>query len=436
MDVGRLSNGEHIASRNNLFGTTRFTHTMISRVFGRVTAAFFACFCAVGLPPTHAQVPDYIDEVADRLDAAYESGEFVGLAVAVVDGGQLSLLRTYGETHAGSDDPVTPNTVFRLASVSKTISASLLGALVEQDLVNWHDRANAFAPKFQLRTTTATNSVTLEHLASHRVGLPPRAYDNLLEAGFTFDRLLDETAKIRLTAQPGAVFSYQNIVFSVIGDVVESVEGVSFARSLDDRLFTPLNMHTASVGLDELRANASWARPHSRRSRAAGWRYFLPNEDYYRVAPAGGMNASILDMAKWVRAQLGHDPDVLSDTTLTRLHAPLVDTPDQFNSFRWMRSRLNDADYALGWRVFDYDGERVVMHGGGVAGYRSMVVLAPEHDFGFVVLWNTATSHGWRIMPMILDEYFNMQRRDWLGVSALVAQRRMAEERSARQGEP
>lgn len=378
----------------------------------------------------------FVKNVSDRLDAAFQSGEFVGLAVAVVDGGELVLLRTYGETHKNSGEAVGPNTVFRLASVSKTFASTLLGVMVEQDIVDWDDTAHAYAPDFRLRTNTATNAITLEYLASHRVGLPPRAYDNLLEAGFEFDDLLDEIARLRPVTTPGKVFAYQNIAFSVIGDVVAGVDGVSFAASLETRLFKPLNMHTASAGLDALMASESWARPHSRRTRVQGWRYFTPNEDYYRVEPAGGLNASVLDMAKWVRAQLGHEPEVLSQATLTRLHTPLVDTPDQMQQLRWMRPRLDDADYALGWRVLDYDGERVVMHAGGVAGYRALVVLAPEHDMGFTVMWNSATPHGWRIMPMILDEYFNMGPRDWLGVSAIVAQRRAAEERNAQQGEP
>lgn len=378
----------------------------------------------------------YVEDVADRLDAAFDSGEFVGLAVAVVEGGELSLLRTYGETHKNSGDPVTPNTVFRLASVSKTFASTLLGVLVERDIIDWDDRANAYVPAFKVKSTAATNAITLEHIASHRVGLPPRAYDNLLEAGFSFDRLLREIAQLRPITRPGGVFAYQNVVFSVIGEVVESVDGQTFGASLDERLFEPLGMRTASVGLDALRENDSWARPHSRRSHRTGWRYFSPNEDYYRVAPAGGLNASILDMAKWVRAQLGHEPEVLSPAVLSRLHAPLVSTPEERTKLRWMRPRLDDADYALGWRVYDYDGERVVMHAGGVAGYRALVVLVPERDFGFSVMWNTATPHGWRIMPMILDEFLEIGTRDWLGVSAIVAQRRALKKNGVRQGEP
>ncbi len=386
--------------------------------------------------PAAAQQPHYVDEVIHHLDAAFESGEFVGLAVAVVDGGQLSLMRTYGEVEAGSGRAVNRDTVFRLASVSKTFTSSLTGVLVEDNLIDWDDRAHALAPDFRLRSRSATNVVTLEHLASHRVGLPPRAYDNLLEAGYRFDRLLDETANLSLVSRPGTSFNYQNIVFSVLGDVIENVEGESFGQALQNRFFDPLGMGEASVGLDELKASGNWARPHSRRSRRLGWRAFDPNEIYYRVSPAGGLNASIMDMARWVRAQLGHEPEVLSHAMLTRLHTPVVDTPDQFAVWRWMRSRLDDADYALGWRVFDYEGERIVMHGGGVRGYRALVVLAPEHDFGFAAMWNTETARGWRIMPMILDEYFSMPHRDWLDVSDRVAELRVAAEQRARQGEP
>ncbi|MCG8440546.1 MAG: serine hydrolase, partial [Caulobacterales bacterium] len=151
------------------------------------------------------------------------------------------------------------------------------------------------------------------------------------------------------------------------------------------------------------------------------WRAFTPDQNYYRVAPAGGLNASIDDMAQWVRAQLGHAPRVVSDEALSDIHAERVRTPKEFVKNRWMGRRLRDADYALGWRVYDYAGERLVFHAGGVAGYRAVVALLPEKDLGLAVLWNSSSSRGWRIMPTLLDAYLDLAEQDWLRVSPILA---------------
>lgn len=404
----------------------------LDAAFGAVGALLAAVLAAAGAAAgAHAQPARlndpamderaYVREVAERLDGAYARGQFVGLAVGVVQDGGLRLLRTYGETKAGSGDPVTPDTVFRIASVSKTMSASLLGQLAQDGAVAWDDPVSAYSRRFKLKTHTATNAVTLEHLASHRVGLSPYAYDDLLELGRSLDTLLTHLPDIPLSCRPGSCYAYQNVAFSVIGDVVEAADHRPFPDALEARLFAPLGMKTASVGLDALRESPSWARPHSRATHKSRWRSFEPNEEYYRVAPAGGVNASILDLSLWVRAQLGHAPDVLSDAARMRLHAAVIDTPSEERKLRWMRPRLRDADYALGWRVYDYAGERVIAHAGGVAGYRALIAFAPEHDFGFAAMWNAATPYGWRIMPMIFDAYFDMPRRDWLGVDQLLA---------------
>jgi beta-lactamase class C len=372
-----------------------------------------------------AQTPlapaDYIDRFEQRLSAAADSGDFVGLAVAVVDQGEIVLLKTFGDTVYDGEERVSADTVFRLASVSKGFSATLVGKLAEEGRLSWGDPISTYQPKFKLKTTTATNAVTLENIASHRVGLPRNAYDGYLESGESVEKILDRTSKLDLICKPGDCYSYQNISYSLLADAVEKVEGRKFDEVMEERIFTPLGMETASVGLDRLRASRSWARPHSRRRSSSPWRAFEPNDDYYRVAAAGGLNASILDMVQWTRAQLGYAPDVVDPELRETVQSPRVDTPYEYRKLRWMRGRLKDTDYALGWRVYDYAGERLITHAGGVAGYRAVVALLPERDLGFAVLWNSTSGRGWRIMPELLDAYLGLESNDWLDVDDVLA---------------
>ncbi len=370
---------------------------------------------------TDSGTPAYAKAVSELVDRAYKDGNsFVGLGVAIVEDGDIKLLQTHGTTIEGGGTPITPDTVFRWASVSKTFTTTLVGMLAEQGRLGWDDPIIGYVPNFKLASPYATRAVTLERLASHQVGLPNHAYDNVLESGASVDAVLQRTSSLSLKCPPGDCHAYQNTVFSLLGDAAELADGRSFAESLQARIFDPLYMTRASVGREALQADENWARPHRLRGKrnARYWSPIYVTDSYYRVAGAGGMNGSLLDLVQWVRAHTGHAPDVVSRDLMETLHAPRVPTARQQYKMRWMRSRLDDADYGLGWRVLDYDGTDVVMHAGGVAGTRAIVGVIPERDFGFAILWNSTTSQGWRIMPAILDAYLGKTGEDWLDVDA------------------
>ena len=160
-----------------------------------------------------------------------------------------------------------------------------------------------------------------------------------------------------------------------------------------------------------------------------GWVALTPKPTYYRVAPAAGVNASISDMAQWLVAQTGHRPDVLPESLLATLHAPVIDTPTELRGSSWRRERLGAAGYGIGWRVYDYAGHRVVFHGGAVQGYRASIALVPERDLGVVILWNSTSGVPSGLMPTILDSAIGLPTGDWLDldedeVDLLYAQQR------------
>jgi beta-lactamase class C len=213
---------------------------------------------------------------------------------------------------------------------------------------------------------------------------------------------------------PGDCYSYQNVAFSLVGDVVFAATGQFFGEAVASRIFKPLGMNDASYGLDGIEASARWARPHVR--AGGGWRSLSPKPTYYRVAPAAGVNASISDMAQWLLAQGGHRPDVIPAPLLATLQAPLVSTPGEIRGSSWRRERLNSAGYGLGWRVYDYSGHRVAFHGGAVQGYRGLMAVMPERDLGVVVLWNSESSLPSGLLPTILDRAIGLPAKRWLDV--------------------
>lgn len=356
-------------------------------------------------------------DFGDLLDEASQTPDFVGLAVAVVWDDQIQLLRAYGVREAGGGEPITPDTVFRLASVSKGF-AGVLAALEEKEgRFAFTDPVVQTVPQFRLRTPAATASVTIEGILSHQTGLPPFAYDNLLEAGQAPRDILGKYNGVKLTCQPGTCFTYQNTPFNMITDVIEKAAGAAYETTLARRVLDPLGMKTASFGLAGLRATGDWARPHVRRD--ATWRPTPVKEPYYRVPAAGGMNASITDLAIWLSAQMGSRPDVLPPDVIAEVVSPRTSTPQETRRQKALKFPVSKTEYGLGWRIMDYAGHRLVSHSGGVEGYFAQVAYLPERGRGIVILSNTRGARAGKILPTWLDHELGLPRTDWFQLEEL-----------------
>ncbi|GJL91782.1 serine hydrolase domain-containing protein [Hyphococcus sp.] len=362
-----------------------------------------------------------LSELDDTLQRAMETGDFVGLAVAVVRDGDVVFMRTYGETEVDGGAPVTPDTLFRLASLSKGFASSMVGLAVSDGKLSLDAHATDFAPELAL-PGGAEKSLTLAHLLSHRTGLPPNAYDNLLEAGIAPAAILPQFRKVKPICPVGQCYAYQNITYNIAARALASVYGEPYADLISERLFTPLGMVTASYGQDALIHSGNWARPHNRkrqRDRSLPqhpWKVMDVKAPYYGTPAAGGVNASIRDMAQWLKAQLGDTPEVLSPTVLDLIHTPQVNSPSETRRMRNVMPNLRSSQYAYGWRVYDYAGQRVIAHGGSVDGYGAHIVFIPEQDIGIVVLSNTRTRRLWSIAPMFLDLTLGQPHQDWLAL--------------------
>ena len=384
----------------------------------------FAVASAQVLPLVPFISPPIIAEVQLlRLDAtlgkAMETGDFVGLSVAVVHDGDVRFLRTYGETEAGSGRPVDPDTVFRIASLSKGFASSLVGLAVSEDKLSLSAPVSGFAPELAL-PRGGEKSLTLADILSHRTGLPPNAYDNLLEAGILPEAILPEYRKVKPTCPVSDCYAYQNIPYDLSGRALASAYDAPFPSLVEDRLFKPLGMKTASYGLGGLTRTDNWARPHTRKRQADlslpanPWTKIEVKLPYYETPAAGGVNASIRDMAQWLNAQLGNVPEVLAPEVLDLIHAPQVSTPTETRRMREAMPDLRSSHYAYGWRVYDYAGQTVVAHGGTVDGYGAQIMFVPDLDLGIVVLSNSRSKRLWKIAPMFLDLVLGLPPKDWM----------------------
>lgn len=349
--------------------------------------------------------------LVNRVEASHQ---VAGMAVAIVKGDKVLLQRGIGFADASRGEPVTTDTVFRLASLSKAFASALAAMLVNDGVFSWDTRVASVIPSFELIDANASSQLTVRDILSQRVGLPHNTFDRLLEADEPYPLLLDRLKEVPLSCNVGECYGYQNITFALIGDIIYTLTGDYFYRQVEKRLFYPLGMSTASYGKDALEASKSWARPHAHVRNA--WVPFQIRDSYYHVAPAAGVNASIKDMSQWLIAQMGGRPDVLSAAMLTTLHTPQIDTPIEGRVAPWRRARVRDSQYALGWRVFDYAGETLIFHAGAVKGYHSMIAFFPKTRFGVVMLWNCECAVPSGLLPMLLDRYLALPQIDWAGL--------------------
>lgn len=345
-----------------------------------------------------AQNPGY-EQYSQWLNASIAASTVPGVAMAVVSSQQVLDIQTWGVRTIGSPEPVDDHTLFRIASVSKTFAGAVAAKLVHDQKQDWDTPVLTILPQYSIGTEAASRTMTLKHVLSHSTGLMPHAFSNMLDAGVAYDKIQEKFTEIPTVCPPGRCYGYQNVVFSLVSDVVEVSEHIPYDQYVEERLFAPLGMTRASMTLEDYLADTNVSAPHQRRGEQ--WQTVSTNAAYYSVGPAAGVNASLDDMIIWAQANLGAFPEVLPPDVLAAQHSPVVETPrgNYFN--RW--PNLEHAWYGLGWRVFDYAGQRVIHHGGGVRGFRTELVLVPALDIAMIVLFNAETPLANDVVPHFLD---------------------------------
>ncbi len=338
----------------------------------------------------------------------------IGLAVGIVEKGEIRFLKGYGETVAGSGEKVTTDTVFRWASLSKGVAGDMVALLADQGKLSLYEPVGKYSASLRLPGGNEQKA-TVSDLLSHRLGLFSHANDSKLEDGMDPRFLRASLYQLNSICPPGTCWAYQNVAYDASTEIVEKVTGRSYADAVREHLFAPLGMAGASMNREGLVNARRWARPH------IGGKNSKPvevSEAYYRVPAAGGVNSTIKDLAIWMLAQMGVEPNVLIPRVLEAVQTARVRTPGELGRMRKYRERVRSAAYGLGWRVYDYAGHRVVAHRGGVKGYRSLIMFDPVLKSGVVALWNGSSNQPGGLEFEVMDMLYRLEPRDWLALDA------------------
>lgn len=340
----------------------------------------------ISAPRANPFVEEAVHEFEMQLDILQLLKKTPGAAVAIVKDSTIVYLKGFGLKEIGTNDSVNVHTVFRLASVSKPFASFLTGVLVQDSVIRWDDPISTYVPDFQLSSPEETLKLSVRNVLSHTTGLPFHAYTNLVEEGMPLTEMLSRLQEVPLSNKVGQEYSYQNVAYSLVGEAIKSATGKSYEAWMIEKVFSPLQMKDASIDYFSMMTNTNIAKPHM--PRKGGWRKVSINNTYYNVAPAGGVNASISDMAQWMIALLGNREDVIRKETLQTTYTPVIRAPSKNRNYGRMQ-RLRESFYGLGWRILHYPNDTLVYHGGFINGYRSEVAVNQRDNIAICILANS-----------------------------------------------
>lgn len=337
--------------------------------------------------------------------------EMTGMAMAIVENGKITFAQGYGETLKGSGDPVSADTVFRWASVSKGVAAHVLVSMARQGKLKLDTPATDLSPTLKL--PPSETQVDITHLLSHQIGIVRNAYDDKIEDGMGAKEIRQMLESLPYQCAPASCHTYQNVAYDAASEIVQTLTGLPYKSIVKTNVFDRFGMSTATVSYQGLLQSKSWAKPHGRRGQIID----EVQPTYYRVPAAAGVNSSIKDLARWMVAQMEDEfPDASSELENIQkaLQTPLIHTRREQRYINRRFGQMTNAHYGMGFRVYNYQGHKVVGHRGGVEGYRSLMLFDPKKRSGIAVMWNSPHYQPTGLQFEFMDHLYGLPEEDWL----------------------
>lgn len=365
-------------------------------------------FCVFLLQPVEGQapLPENFNEWVEEHMAQWE---IPGMAIAVVKDDSIFYARGFGVRKLGEEAPVDEYTLFGIASVSKNMTAAALALLVDEGLLDWNDRVTDHLPWFKLKDPWVTNEVRIRDLLIHRVGVG-RMLGNRLQFMTGEDRKeLIYRMRYHDFEQPfRSGYVYSNVMYMVAGEIIAVVSGMSWDEFMEKRLLIPAGMETANTSITDIADDDNAAWPHQ---YINGEVQTIPRRNWDNAAPAGGVNASVHDVAQWLRLQLGepgvyNGEQIISRQSMREIHRPQIALP--------IRNPYNSQlSYGLGWQISEYEGRRILSHGGATDGMNTSAAIMPEENLGIIVVTNVFNTFRDAVVNSIFDAFLGIPSRDW-----------------------
>ena len=380
--------------------------------------------------PAQATPPADLDTYVANVLKTFE---VPGVSVAIVKDGRTVLAKGYGVRKLGTPTPVDENTLFGIGSNTKAFTSAALATLVDEGKLSWDDRVFERLPGFQMYDPYVSHEMTIRDLLTHRSGMGLGEGDLLFWPHTTFTRE-DIIYRLRFMKPASSFrsrFAYDNLLYMTAGQIIPSVTKQSWEEYVRDKILRPLSMNTTNLSTADFKSGDDYAWPHSKVDGKLQTVEFMNLDN---AAPAGSINSSAAEMAKWMLLQLNHgkfpnrENRLFSERQSHEMWSAQTILPIGSGASPLAALRPLFAAYGLGWFLSDYHGRKLVGHTGGVSGFVSRVMLVPEENLGVVILTNAEQGGAFEsILYHILDSYLGLAPTDW------VAAFRAADEQEAKE---
>ncbi len=337
-----------------------------------------------------------------------------GLAVGIVQTGQLIWSKGYGSPDLSGNGKVTENTVFTAASISKAFTACAIGLLVDEGKISFDDAVEKHLPEFRTADPFVTANMTIKDLLSHRAGWITFDGDLLwYGTDYSPEEILRRHASEPLTYGFREKFGYSNLMYIAASELIERVSGKDWDTFVTERILKPLQMTRTTVETDDLKKMPNVALPHvPDREKGSGVKS-MAHQQLKGADGATGINTSVVDLAKWDAMWMNEgkigEKEFLKERTWITLTTPHLNFPVS-------PAEVADGKHydgaALGWFTEDRYGAKIITHSGGLPGFILNHAVVPEKDFAVIALGNGESYSVFAITDKVLDMYLGTGKAD------------------------
>ena len=338
-----------------------------------------------------------------------------GMSIAIVKDDSLVFAKGYGVRDIDTKEAVDENTLFAIASNSKSFTSAALAILVDEGKLKWDDKVIDYLSYFKLYDPYVTHSMTIRDLLSHRSGLKTFSGD-LIWYGSSHSReeVIRRAGFLKPKYSFRTEFGYSNIMYLAAGEIIPIICNTSWDDFVKTRFFKPLGMNRTITSVEDIKSMKNVAIPHN---NIGGVNMKVGYMNWDNIGPAGSIISSAKDMSQWLKLHLNdgtlNEKSIIPEEQIREMRHPHVSKRVGAGSESLWPTKHFSA-YGLGWDLFDYNGYKVVTHGGGYDGMISQTVMVPALNLGFVVLTNNTNSLPYALMFSVLDEYTKMEeKQDW-----------------------
>ncbi len=353
-------------------------------------------------------------EVDVLVERSLKTFNVPGIAVGIVKDGKLILAKGYGVTNIKTGQKVDANTLFGIASNSKSFTTAALAILVDEGKISWDDKVTKYLPEFKMYNEYVTNEFTIRDLLTHRSGLGLGAGDLMIWPDghdFTPKDIVRNIQYLKPVSGFRTKYDYDNLLYVIAGEVIEKVSGKSWCDFVETRIMKPIGITHSAASWSRLKDTTNTIVPHV---PTDGNLEVIPRYTNHIFDAAAGLYASVNDLSQWLILQMnngkyGDNQQLFSKEQHDEMWKPqtilpLSNTKPYKTLFR---------NYGLGWRLEDVNGHLQVYHTGGLDGIVTQTLMIPDLQLGIIVLTNQQNGAAFMaISNTIKDSYLGIKNPD------------------------